>query len=138
MRGDRSRHACTPRGGHPVDHLDISSFSTRPFENNRAQCLGSSSVLIYYTCRYIYIYIYIHIYIYIYIYIYIVLRVKCDRINDFRVRFLETCERACVHFAWSQSQKVYVKERTSAFLHVVKESSRRVVIFSFFLLRTVN
>jgi len=68
MRGDRSRHACTPRGGHPVDHLDISSFSTRPFENNRAQCLGSSSVLIYYTCRYIYIYIYIYIHIYIHIY----------------------------------------------------------------------
>lgn len=84
MRGDRSRHACVrgpvrpvrPVAGTPPIHL-VLSFSTRPFENNRAQCLLERSYLLY---------------------LYIVLRVKRGRINGSRVRFRtrDVRERVCI------------------------------------------
>jgi len=67
MRGDRNRHACV-RAYAPwrAPRRYISSFSTRPFENNRAQWLLERSYLLY---------------------LYMALRVKRGRINGFRVRF---------------------------------------------------
>lgn len=78
MRGDRSRHVCV-RTYAPwrAPRRYISSFSTRPFENNRAQWLLERSYLLY---------------------LYMVLRIKRGRINGFRVRFRtrDVRERVCI------------------------------------------